>query len=146
MSEWKAIPQQRQHIGGYIVDYLRNPDRHGEGGHQVTFPDGKRLRVLPDGRTTTKRRNHTILSGLTHLNDIDAEQPEDSSDPTLGPIPYIVGLLVLDGADSWEIADEPISPEQVIAECIADWNPNVTASKILAELEASGLAIVRREG
>lgn len=147
---WKPIPQQRRTVDGpngtLTLDYLRSPDSGGEGGHEVTFPDDRRLRVLPDGRTTTKKRSHTILSGLTTLQYVDWKTGTDTVDD-LDPLAYILGLLLAAGADMWEIAGPRSTPEEIISDVLADgFKGSDAARKVLREIEEAGYKITVTEG
>lgn len=147
MSEWKAVPQKRQEIGECIVDYLRNPDRHGEGGHEVTFPDGQRLRVLPDDVTTAKERMYAIVSGLTHIEDCTVPEDNPAAIVTFDPVAYVVGCLALRGADRWEIASERMTPEEILRDVMSDgWTGPDAARKAVRELEDAGYRITTEAG
>ena len=129
---WKRVPQKRHQVGPFVVDYLREGDR-GEGGHEVALPDGRRLRVLPDGTTTAQKRRDRIVGGLTELQSL----PPGSVDP----ITYLVGCMYVLGASNYEILGQTITPQEIITDCLADWGKDLTAEKVIGELAAAGYTI-----
>jgi len=62
MTDWKPVETQSKTVGPYQIVYLRGPGP--EGGHEIRFPDGQTLRVLPDGSTSGKYRSKRIVSHL----------------------------------------------------------------------------------
>lgn len=133
---WRMSKSQRQQVGRFILDYLRG--RGAEGGHQVSFPDGRRLRVLPDGRSTGKYRSHRIVSDLTALDVVW----ESFSDAGLDPVLWLVGSWAVAGFD-WQLLlpETRSDPEAVIGEVLRDFGSTTTPAKLLAELEAAGWSV-----
>jgi hypothetical protein len=79
---------------GYRVElqYLRGPRQ--TGAHEVTFPDGSRLRALPDSGTTARGRAAAIRAVLARNDDALVEE--------------IIGALVYSGATNLEYGGEPL--------------------------------------
>ena len=63
---WNAVGDPRPIALGATVRYLRSP-ASPEGGHLVRFPDGRAVRVLPDGQSTGQGRIRMISRALTEL-------------------------------------------------------------------------------
>ena len=138
---WKPVPSKSRVVGVYRVDYLRGDGP--EGGHDVAFPDGRTLRVLPDGVTTGKFRGDTILAALDTISRVDGIVFRVEGPGFWDPMLYLIGAIARHGIDSWEILDHPaLSAERVIADWAADWKGDGDASKLIAELEAAGYKIV----
>lgn len=57
----KPLGEARE-VGPGTVVYLSG-GHSSEGGHEVAL-NGRRLRVLPDGRTTARQRSQAITAGL----------------------------------------------------------------------------------
>jgi hypothetical protein len=80
----------KEYGDGLSYVYLRASGANGEGGYEVRFPDGRRVRVVPDGIATTRRRLTAVQKAL-----VDVEV--GVCDPFL----YLVGVLAYTGL-AWE--------------------------------------------
>lgn len=91
-EQWKPQSTPERFPWNATLQYLRGPGT--EGAHDVAFPAGRVLRVLPDGRTTTKMRAVVIRRAL------EAELGLDG----------VVGGLVLAGATNLELDGTVLVP------------------------------------
>lgn len=127
------------------------PERDGsETAHLVEWPDGRRLRVLPDGINSGQRRSRVVsealkrvcdqLGGEDHVSELAAEDPGGITDLALT---FVVGAIAR--ADlSWEYP--PPDLEVSIEEWLAEWlEAGGSAEQLLHELGVDGWKIVRKE-
>jgi len=63
---WRAYDAGRPGPAGTRIRYLRSKETP-EGGHLVVFPDGRAVRVLPDGESTGQGRLRMIQTALVEL-------------------------------------------------------------------------------
>lgn len=63
---WRVSGEPRPMPMGAQVTYLRSSES-AEGGHLVRFPDGRAVRVLPDGESTGQGRIRMISQALGEL-------------------------------------------------------------------------------
>lgn len=113
---WKPL-KDPQEIGPAVVQYLRSTDHGHEGAHDVALA-GLTVRVLPDPRTTARKRSHTIREALHTIDAVTrvpldmayvSDQDSDALDG-FDPVAYLIGSLVLDGATNIEVDGEPVLP------------------------------------
>lgn len=108
---WKPL-KDPQEIGPAVVQYLRSTDHGHEGAHDVALA-GLTVRVLPDPRTTARKRSHTIREALGTISDLQGAvfKLEGLEEPVeFDPVAYLIGSLVLDGATNIEVDGEPVLP------------------------------------
>ena len=92
-DHWK--PHGKVETLGYdtTLQYLRGPRKMG--AHEVTFPDGQVLRVLPDSTSTARGRSAAIRKALSH---------------TGAGIEACIGALILVGATHLELDGRDVIP------------------------------------
>lgn len=133
------VESQTRQIGPFVVVYLR-PDKGSEGGHEIRLPDGHRVRVLPDGRTSGQKRSRIITEALTR-----AVELHETGTP---PLALIVGHLAV-AKLTWELQEPRVGPtlEGVIDEWLEDQHidPLVDAHSLIDHLERRGYQITRTE-
>lgn len=78
-------------VGDVTVTRFR--PRSGDGRHQLTFPDGTIIDILPDGVTTGAHRARTFGKALEDLG------------VTVDPATYVVGALVRAGATGIDVKE-----------------------------------------
>lgn len=138
-SEWIEVPAQSKQIGPFRVVYLK-PRKGSEGAHLVEFPDGRAVRVLPDGRNSGQKRSRTITEALTALSELEGAP--------IDPLTYLIGHLTATDL-TWE-ALEPLR-EATVEEWLEAWlevagvdgRPDMVAREFLHDLEAFGWKIER---
>lgn len=94
MNGWKPEGPAKT-IADATVQYLRSASHGHEGAHQVTFTDGRTLTVLPDTRTTARKRSRVISDAIR------ASQRSQHIDQ----MAYMVGWLLLAGANRLLVDD-----------------------------------------
>jgi hypothetical protein len=100
MTDWKPAVQARD-IAGHSVQTIR-ATLVNEAGHEIAI-NGRRLRVLPDGGTSSRKRSCIISEALAA-----SERVEGS---WLDPLAYLVGSLLVAGASNLWLDDEPLVPQ-----------------------------------
>jgi len=124
-------------IGPYVVRAWPNPTSPKSPGHEVQFPDGRKLRVLPDGKTSIRRRSHVIVEGVEALNE---EGPK-----RLDPVAYLMGLLIRNEASELTVIGQEVTADQVISDWLDDWGPDASPTKLLQELASAGFTVVSQQ-
>lgn len=114
MADWKpALEPRHQH--GATIQTVRAAITN-ETGHDVTV-DGRTLRVLPDGRTTSRKRSWVISEALAVAHAVQANQKpliHDGEVYVVDPITYVTGALVLAGATNLWLDDQPLNPTPAV--------------------------------
>lgn len=89
------VPDERtlRRFGDHSLVYLRATGANGEGGYEVRFSDGRRVRVIPDGTRSTRARLHACSAALQALDDGDPD-----------PFVYLIGALTTAGLE-WEVTE-----------------------------------------
>jgi len=98
MKEMTPIGEPRK-VGSADVQYVGSSHHAHEGGHEVDV-NGQTLLVLPDGRTTARRRSHVITQAL----DAECEDPQHL-------LYRVVGALLVAGATNLHVDGEPLIPD-----------------------------------
>lgn len=93
MAEWKPEGKARALGRGVDLQYLRGPK--GEGGHEVRFPSGGVLTMLPDSTTTARKRVGLVSVALGEPCELEA---------------MVIGELVLLGATNLLYGGRPLFP------------------------------------
>lgn len=130
MNGWKPQGDPKA-FGAYSLQYIKGPDP--EGGHAVGLPDGRRLLILPDGRTSTKSRSMALSSLLGDLS--LRSYPHDVTTA------YLVGIFAMYGW-RWEIEEVSESFEEWLTSFLAD--PG-SAGRMIAAMERAGWVVGRAE-
>ncbi len=131
---WQRAKTPSKTVGPVDVYYISRKGQ-SEGGHDVVFPDGTAIRVLPDG-TTGQRRSRTISWALTK-----AKYLLDGSPATWDEwVAFVVGHLAVRGL-TWEILQPERSLEDVVEEAMAAAKD---AAQAIARLDQSGWQIIRK--
>ncbi len=152
---WVVDGNQQRNIGPYVLVSERDGD---QTAHLVTFPDGRQIRVLPDGSTSGQKRSRVTklaLESLVRLVAHSESLPDGETllPPGYDPMLYLVGSLAYAGL-SWEqVTDEP-----TVEDWLAVWLPmmdfetgqfgddGMLAAKLLVDdLGRSGWEIVKTE-
>lgn len=127
---WKTDSRSLRTFGPYIVYSERDG---GDTAHLVAFPDGRKVRVLPDGRNSGQRRSRVTSDALAALQ----QPPHIAADAALY---FFVGLIVVAG-----LSYELVLPEVTIEEWLVEWlEAGGSATQLLMDLGADGWAIVRK--
>lgn len=136
---WITEERTAKTIGALRIVYCR-PKEGTEGAHQVEFPDGRAVRVVPDGQTTGKRRSTTILAACRAIAEV-------AYPVKLDPYSYLIGVLT-DNKLAWEAVDlTAMSIEEWLSEWLGGYlgveRSAVLADALIEDLAADGWQIVQ---
>jgi hypothetical protein len=93
---WKPLHEKSVAETPFTLLTLRAPHSH-EVAHELVL-GGRTLRVLPDGRTTARKRSYNISDALTAHGQL----------PETDLLALLVGWLVIDGATNLELDGLPL--------------------------------------
>jgi hypothetical protein len=121
-----------------------------ETAHLVAFPDGRQVRVLPDGQNSGQRRSRVTSEALAAIceqvggEDHASELARDGINPIMDPVVYLLGCFAVAGL-TWEL----VLPELMIGEWLDEWWERREVDRrpgwLLEDLDADGWKIVRKE-
>ena len=113
MTLWSPVLAPRPIAGGEAQTIRATVTN--ETGHVVTL-NGRTLRVLPDGVTTSKKRSYTISQAATAAlmvnvrSELVVEKGVHANDYQIDPVAYLVGCLVVAGANNLELDGVELCP------------------------------------
>ncbi len=99
MAEWKPEGPLK-HYDGVTIQYLRAGGHGHTGAHALTLSNGDTLVVYPTSTTTTRGRSRVILDAIGAVYG-----------SSLNATAYLVGALVLYGANDLELNGDALGPE-----------------------------------
>lgn len=148
---WKTDARSLRTFGPYTLHSERDGQ---ETAHLVAFPDGRKVRVVPDGRNSGQRRSRVTsealaaiceqVGGVEHASEL----ARDGINPIMDPVAYLVGCLAVAGG-AWEM----VLPEVTIGEWLDGWfnwpgdwsfDTRDTSRALLYDLDTAGWQIVRK--
>jgi hypothetical protein len=120
--------------------------------HLVAFPDGRKVRVVPDGRNSGQRRSRVTSEALAAIceqvggEDHASELARDGINPIMDPVAYLIGCLAVAGL-TWQIIGGELTP----GEWWEDWleaNPTYRDCVIgfVRDMGDAGFEVVRKDG
>jgi hypothetical protein len=144
---WKPDPRTELRFGPYVLTSERDGQ---ETAHLVAFPDGREVRVLPDGRNSGQRRSRVTSEALTTLHELWQGQHFSDDAPAIDPVAYLVGCFAVAGL-TWEL----VLPEVTIGEWLDGWfnwpgdrlslDTRDMSRALLYDLDTAGWQIVRKD-
>lgn len=152
---WKPDERTIKTFGDYSVVSER---RGSDTAHLISFPDGRKVRVLPDPDTSGQKRSRIVSEALADLQGWDEAKAALYKAGMRGtrawdalqrdPFVQLVGVLDLEGL-AWEV---PGPGEVTIEEWLAEWfecmpptEAATAADDLIKDLETTGWKIVRKE-
>ena len=100
MNKWRHEGTTTYSDIGTTIEYLRAGHGH-EGAHDITLPNGDKVRVYPTPTTTTRGRSRTILTAISDVYGL----------PGVNVTAYLVGMLILLGATEIDVNGDRLGPE-----------------------------------
>ena len=152
---WKADERTTKTFGDYSVVSER---RGSDTAHLISFPDGRKVRVLPDPDISGQKRSRIVSEALADLQGWDEAKAALYKAGMRGtrawdalqrdPFVQLVGVLDLEGL-TWEV---PTLGEVTIEEWLAEWfelfgvnDVAYARDALLGDLADDGWEIVRKE-
>ena len=138
---WKPDPRTERRFGPYVLISERDG---AQTAHLVTFPDGRKVRCLPDGQTSGQKRSRVTTDALTVLHEL-WQAAHFADGPDFEPASYLIGCLAVAGL-TWEVvdADLTVTIEEWLTEWFSEPHPN-RSLHLLGDLDDDGWQIVRKE-
>lgn len=110
-TDWRPAVKPRR-VAGAVVQTERASFTN-EAAHRVTVA-GRTIRVAPDGRTTARKRSCIISEALAAIGEANRTLT-DADSPSLDPVAYLIGSLMVAGANRIHLVDDetavPLVPE-----------------------------------
>lgn len=114
MTVWKPAVKPRA-VHGATVQTVRAGITN-ETGHDVAVGD-RTLRVLPDGRTTSRKRSCIITDALAAIEVAETTRKRlknGDSIERVDPVAYVAGSLLVAGATNLWLDGQPLTPSPAV--------------------------------